>query len=726
MTKELERDLGLFAVLAISVGAMVGSGIFILPALALEMAGPAVVLAYLLAAVVVVPAALSKAEMATAMPEAGGTYLYIERGMGPLPGTIAGIGTWFALSFKGALALVGGVPYLLWYFELPVKPVALALATVLIVVNLLGAKQTGRLQVAIVAVMLAAMAWFVGGSLGSVRTASFEGFLGSGAGGILEATGFVFVSYAGVTKIASVAEEIEDPDRVIPRGMIWSLGFTTLLYVLVVVVIAGVDPGGVVGSNTPVADVAAATMSGPGVAAVIVAAMLALVSTANAGLLSSSRYPFAMSRDALAPPAFSTVSDRFGTPTTAITLTGGVMLALIAFVPIPDIAKLASAFQILVFALINVAVVAFRESDVPYDPSYESPLYPWMQGFGVLGGLLLLTRMGTVPFLGAVAIVTTGVLWYFAYAHRSVDREGALTDALRRGMDRRAVEETRSVTHDADESDVLVALTEDTTADGEERLLDVAVPLARAGGGTVTVVQFDEVPDQTPLSYAESTLTPADQVFEERTAALAEAAAVPIEYGEIVSHDRDRSVGTVAEVHGYDPVVVDESGPSFTEGLPDVLFGPTRPFDVLGVAAEDLDGVDRVALVDDGGPFDPRKVRIADSLARARDATIGLVHGVPPDATEERRASVEAYHAELADLCSVPVDSTIVGTDDDALALARATRDADLVVVADTGGAFLRDGLGTEVATRGDALVLHPGSDDQPGLLGRLLERVLY
>lgn len=110
MAKGLERDLGLPSVLAISIGAVVGSGIFILPALAMKMAGPSVVLAYLLTGVLVLPAALSKAEMATAMPEAGGTYVYIERGMGPILGTIAGIGTWFSLSFKGALALVGERP----------------------------------------------------------------------------------------------------------------------------------------------------------------------------------------------------------------------------------------------------------------------------------------------------------------------------------------------------------------------------------------------------------------------------------------------------------------------------------------------------------------------------------------------------------------------------------------------------------------------------------------
>jgi amino acid transporter len=424
--KSLERDLGLPTVLAISIGAMIGSGIFILPALALKIAGPSVVLAYLLAGVLVLPAALSKSEMATAMPEAGGTYIYIERGMGPLLGTIAGVGTWFSLAFKGGLALVGGVPYLLIAFDVPpdfVTPVALALASVLILVNLLGAKQTGRLQVAIVVVMLAAMSWFVVGGAPSVRQANFEPFFTDGYGGLLAATGLVFVSYAGVTKVASVAEEVEDPDRNIPLGILGSLGFTTLLYVLIVAIMVGVTDAGVVaGSGVPVADAARATLGAVGVGAVVVAAVLALVSTANAGILSSSGSPLAWARAGRVPAAGAAVSDRFGTPSTSITLTGAVLLVLIAFVPILDIAKLASAFQILVFILINLTIVAFREGEMDYDPSFESPLYPWTQVFGVLGGLVLITQMGEVAMLGAVVITVGSAAWYFAYARPRVQR----------------------------------------------------------------------------------------------------------------------------------------------------------------------------------------------------------------------------------------------------------------------------------------------------------------
>ena len=375
MGKQLERDLGLPAVTAISIGAMVGSGIFILPGLAMEMAGPAVVFAYFLAGVLVLPAALSKSEMATAMPEAGGTYLYIERAMGPLFGTIAGVGTWVSLTFKGALALVGGAPYLVLLFDLPVTPVALTVAALLIVLNIVGAKQTGRMQIAIVAVMLAVMVWFIVAGAPSVETTRFDGFFDSGFEGILGATGFVFVSYAGVTKIASVAEEVENPDRNLPLGILGSLIITAAIYVAIVTVMVGAaDEASLINTETPMQVAASNALPVIGVAAVVVAALLALISTANAGILSSSRYPFAMSRDGLAPDIFENVSERFETPVNAITITGGVLLLLIAFVPIDDIAKLASAFQILVFILINVALIAFRQGSIEaYDPSFKSP-----------------------------------------------------------------------------------------------------------------------------------------------------------------------------------------------------------------------------------------------------------------------------------------------------------------------------------------------------------------
>jgi APA family basic amino acid/polyamine antiporter len=441
---DLERDLGLYATVTISMGAMIGSGIFVLPALGFTKAGPAVILAYVLAGLVVLPAALSKAEMATAMPESGGTYLYIDRAMGPLAGTIAGIGAWFSLVFKSSFALVGLGAYLLLLVPLSgglVKAVALGLAALIVVLNVVGTEQSGKAQSIIVTAVVLALAAYVFNAGFVADPARFEGFTAKGSGGVVTAAAFVFVSYAGVTKIASVAEEIEDPDRNLPRGILISMGVMMLLYTLVVAAVVGLNDSAVLSTSgpgggpslTPMADGAASLFGGLGVAVVALVAVLALTSMANAGVLASSRFPLAMSRDSLAPNRLARVSTRFKTPRNAIVLTGVLLLGLIAFVPVVELAKLASAFQILVFAIINVALIVFRTSGVEsYQPSFRSPGYPYVQVVGLVGGLALLTQMGTLPILGAAGLIVGGVAWYLFYGRSRTDREGALGVILAR------------------------------------------------------------------------------------------------------------------------------------------------------------------------------------------------------------------------------------------------------------------------------------------------------
>jgi amino acid transporter len=735
MTKELERDLGLWSVMAISVGAMVGSGIFILPALAMKMAGPAVVLAYLLAGVLVLPAALSKSEMATAMPEAGGTYIYIERSMGPLFGTVAGIGTWFALSFKGALALVGGAPYIVLLFAVRPDLVAVGAAVVLIAVNLFGVKQTGRMQIAIVVAMLAAMTWFVAGSGGDVAAANFEGFFAEGSGGILGATAFVFVSYAGVTKIASVAEEIENPGRNIPLGMLGSLGFTTALYVLVVVVLVGAAGGGdLAGSDTPVADVAATTLPEVGVVAIVAAAVLALVSTANAGLLSSSRYPFAMSRDDLAPAFFEHISPRFKTPTVAIGLTGAVVLAMVVFVPIDDIAKLGSAFKILVFVLINVAVVVFRESDVEgYDPAFRDPLYPWSQAFGVGGGLVLLTQIGLLPQAGTLLIVGVGLVWYLVYVRGRVDREGVARGELRRRVGERAIERTRTAFDGGGGETVLVAVTDETGPDEERALVEVGAAVAGERGGSLTVVRFDEVPDQLPLATARERQSSGDTAFERRMADRAEDLEPVVEYGEIVSHDTAHAVVNFARHADADVLAVGGGpvgvGPRLVRNDVDWI-ARHEPCDLLVVDADRAVEGDTVAVVTDQGPFDPLKTRVADAVATAADAEVELVQALNVDPKEGQSDAVDGYHDDLTELFSVPVESTVL-PDDDPESVADAVADAGLVVVGRDDSAVVRRLDDREPAAIVDAVesgtvVVYPHETRRPSPLGRLAERLAF
>jgi len=731
MGKELERDLGLPSVTAISIGAMVGSGIFILPGLAMKMAGPAVVFAYLLAGLLVVPAALSKSEMATAMPEAGGTYLYIERAMGPLFGTIAGVGTWFSLIFKGALALVGGAPYLVLLLEVPVEPLAFGVALVLLVVNIVGVKQTGRMQIAIVGVMLAVMVWFIIAGAPSVESARFEGFFDSGFEGIVGATGFVFVSYAGVTKIASVAEEVENPDRNLPLGILGSLFLTTLIYIAIVTVMVGVaSQADLTSTDTPMQVAADSALPAVGVTAVVVAALLALISTANAGILSSSRYPFAMSRDDLAPDLFEAVSDRFDTPVNAITLTGAVLLGLL-FLPVDQIAKLASAFQILVFILINAAVIAFRQGSIEaYDPSFESPLYPVPQLFGIVGGAVLLGYIGLVPLVGAFLITVGAMVWYYAFVYRrgGVGREGAITDALRRSVGRDVVEQTESEVETAG-NEILVAVTEETAPAVERSLIALATDLARTREGGVRVAQFDEIPDQTPLPGSADTLTGADQAFESRLAERANRSEIPLRYGEIVSHDSRHAIVNYADRVDADTLIIERStGSDRLLGSDAGWIEDHAPCDVIEVSNLTHDTVERIGVVTDEGPFDPSKVALADALATAVDARITFYLPIEPDPPESRRNTIEDYHSELSALCDAPVESQLVESGIDGV-VERAATESDVLVVSGS-----RRGLTDRLFGRGTApadtgpphgtLVVYGAS--RPGRLRQAVERRLF
>ncbi len=683
MNKKLERDLGLLEVCAISIGAMVGSGIFILPALALEMAGPAVILAYLLAGLLVVPAALSKSEMATAMPEAGGTYLYIERGMGPMLGTIAGIGTWFSLTFKSGLALVGGVPYV--FPEIPVKPLAIGLAIALIALNIFGTKLTGQFQMWLVVVMLGAMIWFIVGSVPKVDPGHFEGFFEKGSLGILKATGFVFVSYAGVTKIASVAEEIEDPGTNIPWGMMGSLIFTTLLYLLLVIVMIGVvAPEKLAGSVIPMSDAAEATLGDVGVYVVVGAAVLALVSTANAGIMSASRYPLAMARDYLFPESMSSISERFGTPIQAVSLTGAILLLLIAVFPIREIAKLASAFQILVFIIINLAVVAFREGKEDYDPEFESPLYPWMQAFGALGGLVLLPQMGWLPFFGAIVIIGGSIGWYFAYGRRRADREGAATEGIRRAVSRKIVQETRDSLEDEREFRALIALREGTDISSELHLMRLGHALIAQNDGDLSVMQFDQVADQVPLGFAVEQLSTADRTFERQSQKLEEQFGFEATYGEVAAHDIKSALVNYARHKDIDALLLPAGRRTLRDLLPPKdleWIMRNAPCDVMLVDLGHLEVVTRVVVVTSQGAYEPSKIDVADAIAEQLGVELRLVHPLEETAATSKREAIEEYHRQLAESCRSEVVSEIVDVEDRYADLVSMFSPTDLAII---------------------------------------------
>ena len=436
----LERKLGLFSVVIISLSAMIGSGLFVLPALAmLEMGGGThpvggVWLAYLIAALLVLPGAISKSELSTAMPSSGGSYVYVERTFGPLVGTIAGLGLWANFMLKSAFALIGFKAYL-WVIEdligidINLETASLALLVIIVAINILGVKRIKKIQTPIVMFstlyLLSLCAYAV-----VTQDLDWNGVTSREAFGswddVASTSAFVFVSYAGVTKIAAVGGEIKNPERNMPYGILLSLLFSCLLYVTVTMVMAAaVDPseymhGDHGASEDPVYIFAEAVGGGTVGAIAAVLAVVTMTSMALAGILASSRFPFAMARDKLLPQFLENVHGKYGTPHWAIVGTGIAMGLAIIFLPVHDVAELASGFQIMAFMLINACVIVLRsssESHAWYHPEWKTPwpLYPLIQLFGIFGGGTLLYFMGTKSLIGAIVAIILGTIIFRSY-----------------------------------------------------------------------------------------------------------------------------------------------------------------------------------------------------------------------------------------------------------------------------------------------------------------------
>ena len=433
----LKKELGLLSLFAIASGAMISSGLFILPGIAYAKSGPAVLISYVVASLLVLPAVLSKAELATAMPKAGGTYFFIDRSMGPMMGTIGGFASWFSLAFKSAFALVGiGVFATLLnpgFTEMQTKLVAVFFCIVFTAINIRGTKHTGKTQIVMVLGLLSILVFYIVAGFLFINPSNFDNFAPHGFNSIFSTAGLIFISFGGLTKICSVAEECKKPGRNIPLGMFLSWGVISLLYLLVVFVTIGlVEPTLLGESLTPISIGAGTFLGEIGIAIMAIAAILAFISTANAGLLAASRNPMAMGKDRLLPSSFAKVT-KSGTPKFSILFTSVFMILVILFLDLESLVKTASTLKILLFLFVMFSLIIMRESKIRnYRPKFRSPFYPWVQLTGAVGLIFLLIEMGVIPLLLVGGFILIGFLWYWFFARDKIWREYTLLHLIER------------------------------------------------------------------------------------------------------------------------------------------------------------------------------------------------------------------------------------------------------------------------------------------------------
>ena len=436
---KIERSLSLIGVIIVTVAASIGSGLFVLPSFAAAIMGPGIWLAFLLAGIVFLPGTLSKSELASAMPSNGGAYVYVERSFGPLIGTISGLGLWASFLLKSAFALIGFSAYMYAvteYLEVSANAtVLIMIALVLItVLNILGIKKVKAFQTPILAlttglILIICFFQLFDGNFdfsrpmdSAIDTSRNQPIL------VAEAAALVFVAYAGIYKAGAIGGEVKEPEKNLPMGMLISLSLITLLYVVVTYIMMGSIEGewwlnsdGSAREDPIFAFVDTVASTNVGLALAILA-VLTMISGALSGLLAASRFLFGMAKDSLLPDSMCETNNKFETPHWAIIITAITMAISILTLPVKDVAKLASGFQIMVIVALNVSVIILRtdtEKDGWYKPTFKSPLFPWLQVIGTIAGGALIYIMGQKALYGALAAIAIGVSTYFIYGKQN-------------------------------------------------------------------------------------------------------------------------------------------------------------------------------------------------------------------------------------------------------------------------------------------------------------------
>ncbi len=550
--KKLQRTLSLPGAIAVSVGGML-SGIFVLPGLAVGITGSSVWLAFLVAALCILPAVLSKSELATAMPKSGGTYVYIERAFGPLFGTIAGIGLWLSLLLKSAFSLVGLSFYLYVLIEVDesyTKYIALLALLFILLLNVFGVKKVEKTQLVIVTISVLSLITIVFFGFNSFDSRLMEPVFSEGGSGFIAGVAFLYISYAGVTKIAAVAGEIKNPEKNLPRTMIISLLLITTVYVLVALVLVGNVDQSVLSTDIKPIHTLFQTIGGDyfGYFAAVVG-VITLMSMANSGVLASSRFPFAMAKDKMMPGFLGVVNSKFMTPVAAILTTSLLIGLAIVYLDVIKIAKLASAFKVLMFIFNELSVIVLRETNAQwYKPSFRSPLYPYVQLFGIVSGVVLLAFLGIMPIVSVFGVFALGFIIFLIYGRNS-DRSGVISNygilsfLFKGSSSSKSSSSNKGDNYeemtDAD-AEIVVPLLGDETS--TEMLVEIAASINDKS--KLNTVNLIEIPNQTFLEAIDID-SPISESKKRRVLALKKTKQIDVSYESLTTHDVANSINNI-------------------------------------------------------------------------------------------------------------------------------------------------------------------------------------
>jgi APA family basic amino acid/polyamine antiporter len=434
----LKKSVGPTQLTAMGVGAIIGTGIFVVIGEGAGVAGPAVILSFVLAAVACAFSALSYAELASSIPVAGSAYTYTYATLGEVVAWIIGwdlileygvavaaiavgwggnlnafLDSAFGVALPDAIAKSpedGGV------FNLPAVFIVMAITMLLV----RGVTESARVNLVMVVVKLSVLLFFIAVAMVNFGSGNFHPFAPSGVDGVTAAAAIIFFAYIGFDAVSTGSEEARNPAKDLPLAIIGSLVICTIFYVLTAVGALGIaSPAQLEGSDAPLA---AALQEGAGIswAASVLAlgAVVAITSVVLVILYGQTRIFFAMCRDGLLPERLATVNQRYGTPAT-LTVGLGVLIAILAaLVPLSEIVKLVNIGTLFAFVLVNIGVLILRRTRPEMPRPYRVPWSPLLPVLGVLFAGYLMADLPPSTWIRFLAWLALGLAIYFLYGYR--------------------------------------------------------------------------------------------------------------------------------------------------------------------------------------------------------------------------------------------------------------------------------------------------------------------
>ncbi len=679
---ELAKDLGVGAALTVGIGTMIGAGVFVLPAIVASDVGALVALAFLLAGILAFINALSVSELGTAMPAAGGSYHWVTRGLGPLFGSVAGFGDWIGLAVASAFYSLGFGIYLGLVLPLPtvvfpLVPLTLSPAQVgallagalFVGLNYLGVKGTGRLQLAVVATLVSILIVFVVDGLWTVGIDALAVFEVTSFDGLFGAVALAFISYLGYAKIATLGEELHDPGRTIPIAVLGSVLTVTLLYTLLTALVASQIDLTALSPDVPAVLTIAELAFGPlGVALMTIAGLLATASSTNFSVLASARITFAMGRQHLVGEWLNKLHPRFATPYRSLQVTGLLIAGFILVDDLVLLAKTASAFHLVGYGLLNVALIVFRESAVAYEPEFRVPLYPLTPVLGAVFSFGLLAFMGSTVLWFTAILIVGSVSWYLIYGQHRTDDEGILSQQILKQSDKlpdSAVAATEAARPERANFRVMVSLANPRT---ERDLMSLACSIAAPRNGVVVATHVVRVPDQVPLHRARANRERFDRQSEQLLAAAQKDAddfGVPLETQLIYSHRALEEVFDAADRFAADVLVMGwRSGSPVTSGRAESAFDELAeelPCEVLVLKDQGFNP-EQIVIPTTDDPNSALCAQAARLFEQTYESEITLLHVVDG---EGKRQGAERFLSDWADEHSLENASFAIETDGD-------------------------------------------------------------